>query len=448
MRREQPPAPLPDDRIHSILVAQIYARSPIGIIATLVNASILIFILWRQIPHGVLIAWFLAVFFVSSVRSALNLVFLKMPEGKRDYRRWSRLLVAGLLVSGVLWGATAVFLLPLHAVTHQVFIAFVLAGMVAGAVGVFSPLLHVFLAFSIPALVPITIRFFMLGDDIHIAMGAMIALFAMLTFSTARRISVSTRELIGLKETFSDQLAQRTAELERTNAQLRREIDERRQAEHALADSERRLSDIIDFLPDPTWVIDTDGRVIAWNRAMERITGVNKAAIIGKGDYAYALPFYGQRRPSLIDLALARDARYETDFLSLKEEDGMLIASESFHPSMGGGRYFASTASRLNDRKGVVVGAIQSMRDITAAKHSEQERERLIGELQAAVAKVRTLSGLLPICAFCKNIRDDKGYWKRIETYISENSEAEFSHSICPKCARARYPDLDIYADE
>jgi PAS domain S-box-containing protein len=85
-----------------------------------------------------------------------------------------------------------------------------------------------------------------------------------------------------------------------------------------------------------------------------------------------------------------------------------------------------------------VVGFIQ---DITERKHSEVERERLIGELKAALADVKTLRGLLPICAHCKKIRDDRGYWNRIETFIRERSDAEFTHGICPDCARKFFPD-------
>ena len=71
-----------------------------------------------------------------------------------------------------------------------------------------------------------------------------------------------------------------------------------------------------------------------------------------------------------------------------------------------------------------------------------KEKEKLISELQEALAKVKTLSGLLPICSSCKKIRDDKGYWNQIETYIRQHSEAEFTHSICPKCAKMLYPGL------
>ena len=227
------------------------------------------------------------------------------------------------------------------------------------------------------------------------------------------------------------------------------DITEREKVRKALADSERRLNDIINFLPDPTWVIDTRGRVIAWNQAISRVTGIDKKEIVGKGDYVYAVPFYGKPRPVLIDMVLNPDQEWDKEYLSIRKKDGFPIGSESFHPSMGnGGTYFAGAAARLYNAEGTVVGAIETLRDITATKQSEQEREKLISELKEALAKVRTLSGLLPICSSCKKIRDDKGYWKQIESYLSDHSEAEFSHGICPECAKKLYPEFDIYSDD
>jgi PAS domain S-box-containing protein len=227
-----------------------------------------------------------------------------------------------------------------------------------------------------------------------------------------------------------------------SKTELLRRKSEEKHIQKALADSEQRLADIIDFLPDPTWVIDNQGRVIAWNRAIERLTGIKKNDILGRGDYAYAVPFWEKRRPVLIDFVLNPEKKWEKEYLSMKEHDGILIESESFHPHMGdGGRYLSAMAGRLYNVKGDIVGAIESVRDITARKHSDKERERLIAELQEALAKVRTLSGMLPICSKCKKIRDDKGYWNQIEIYIRERSEAEFSHGICPECAKLLYPD-------
>jgi CheY-like chemotaxis protein len=83
-------------------------------------------------------------------------------------------------------------------------------------------------------------------------------------------------------------------------------------------------------------------------------------------------------------------------------------------------------------------------------KQLENERERLIRELQESIAKVKLLSGLLPICASCKKIRDDKGYWNQVEAYISKHSQAKFTHGICPDCVKKLYPDYydKIYGSE
>ena len=94
------------------------------------------------------------------------------------------------------------------------------------------------------------------------------------------------------------------------------------------------------------------------------------------------------------------------------------------------------------DTKGNLVGYRGTNRDITEGRQAEEQREKLILELQKAISEIKTLSGLLPICASCKMIRDDKGYWKQIESYIKEHSEAEFSHSICPDCAKRLYPEF------
>ena len=82
-------------------------------------------------------------------------------------------------------------------------------------------------------------------------------------------------------------------------------------------------------------------------------------------------------------------------------------------------------------------------RDITERKQAEKEREKLVRELQKAMTEIKALKGILPICASCKKIRDDKGYWNQVEVYIRDHSEAEFSHGICPECKEKLYPGLD-----
>lgn len=121
-------------------------------------------------------------------------------------------------------------------------------------------------------------------------------------------------------------------------------------------------------------------------------------------------------------------------------QDGGIHTQEKEVAVNGENRYFALTASPLKDADGRIIGGIKVVNDLTKRRQAEEENRRLVVELREALAKLKVLSGFLPICASCKKIRDDKGYWNQIEEYIRDHSEAEFSHGICPECARQHYP--------
>jgi len=141
----------------------------------------------------------------------------------------------------------------------------------------------------------------------------------------------------------------------------------------AQKESEQRLTDIINFLPDATLVIDRWGYVIAWNRAMEQMTGVPASDILGKGNYEYALPFYRMRRPILLNLILSYDIAITHTYENIRQDGDMLI-SEKFIPDIYGGKgaHLWFVASPLCDTHGNIVGAIESIRDITGQKKLER----------------------------------------------------------------------------
>jgi len=148
---------------------------------------------------------------------------------------------------------------------------------------------------------------------------------------------------------------------------------EQAQAAKVAADaSSRQMADIIEFLPDATLVIDRDSKVIAWNRAMVRMTGVKAADMVGKGDYEYSVPFYGERRAILIDLVRLPQEEMEKKYTTI-HRDGATLFGEAFTPALGAGRHMLATASVLRDAKGEIVGAIESIRDITDRKQAEEE---------------------------------------------------------------------------
>ncbi len=154
---------------------------------------------------------------------------------------------------------------------------------------------------------------------------------------------------------------------------MAKDITHQIQTEKRLQASEKRLAEIIDFLPDATWVVDRQGRVVAWNQAIEKLTGIPAKAILGKGDYQHALPFYGEKRPVLIDFVRESEPRedIERHYVRL-ERDGSKLSSVSFHPELKpGGVYLAGAASPLYDAEGRIAGAIESLRDITRYKQAE-----------------------------------------------------------------------------
>ena len=192
------------------------------------------------------------------------------------------------------------------------------------------------------------------------------------------------------------------------------DITRRKQTEEALRASERRMSDTIDFLPDPTFVIDRAGRVIAWNRAIEKMTGVPAAAILGKDDYEYALPFYEKRRPLLIDLVFQSHKEIEPHYEFIKQEDDVLIA-EVFIPSFGQkGTYLWCSARGLYDAEGQVVGAIESIRDISDLRKAE-ERLKAAYEfsqklLETAATAIFTVDAECRVTTVNKAFCDITGY--------------------------------------
>jgi len=182
-----------------------------------------------------------------------------------------------------------------------------------------------------------------------------------------------------------------------------------RSRNETVADQRRRLFEIIDLLPDAAWAVDVSGTVIAWNRAIEELTGVKSEEMVGLGEYAYAVPFYGERRPILVDLAMQQDPDKEQELrYEAFKRTGDTVEAEIFIPHFGpGGLFIWARARRLRDAAGAVIGAIETVRDIT-------ERKRL-QEMMMQTEKMLTVGGLAagmaheinnPLAAILQNIQN------------------------------------------
>jgi PAS domain S-box-containing protein len=170
----------------------------------------------------------------------------------------------------------------------------------------------------------------------------------------------------------------------------------------------------------------TDGLLVLDGK--DRIVDANPEArsILGFGPGALGLPV--ERVSEILSRVLHQAAGREV----FQAESSVLAA---------GGRQFDLHVSAITSRDNRPAGRMIVMRDVTSRRQTEAERERLIGELRAALADIKTLRGLLPICMSCRKIRDDRGYWKNLEQYVQEHTEAQFSHGLCDDCMRRLYPE-------
>jgi PAS domain S-box-containing protein len=170
----------------------------------------------------------------------------------------------------------------------------------------------------------------------------------------------------------------------------------------------------------------SDGTIIDVNETFSSITGYGRGEVMGKKTMDLHIWEHEEDRTAVVD-ALSRNGRIQGMELHFRKKSGDALTG-----------LFAAEIIMIDNQKSI----LSSIGDITERKQIETERERLITELQGAIEQIKTLKGIVPICASCKKIRDDKGYWEQVEAYVSRHTEAQFSHGICPDCLKRLYPEF------
>ncbi|MDQ7824708.1 MAG: PAS domain S-box protein [Candidatus Eremiobacteraeota bacterium] len=195
---------------------------------------------------------------------------------------------------------------------------------------------------------------------------------------------------------------------------------------HALMNMARTAVDTVEAIGEALIIMDREGKVVMVNAAFERLTGYGKSEIMGKMLTRLAkrmIPAQDMKHfLKVIREALEGRAPSPVPVMILQNDEG-----EKRSTQLG--------ISFIRDGAGEVAHVIFIMKDITELKRAAEEREKLIAELQEALARVKTLSGILPICSSCKKIRNARGSWERLEAYMGKHSDAEFTHGLCPECA-------------
>lgn len=197
--------------------------------------------------------------------------------------------------------------------------------------------------------------------------------------------------------------------------------------QHDLRQSEEKYRRLIEGAPAIVYLFSPERGGIFYSKGVESLLGYSVS-------YLYEHPF------------LWNDSIYPDDLGIFKKCIDTFVEGKSFDieyrikDAHGNWRWFRdlSIGKRMEGNDVLIEGIAY---DITARKQSDEEREKLITKLQATLAEIKTLRGILPICSFCKKIRTDDGYWEQVDIYIGKHSQADISHGICPKCLEINYPE-------
>lgn len=214
------------------------------------------------------------------------------------------------------------------------------------------------------------------------------------------------------------ELTKRVAELEQENRMLARFETERKGLE-------RYLLEVVDNTPAPIYLKDADGRYLLVNKRYEALAHTTLKEILGKTDF----DIFPEQ---IATLFRAQDEEIMQKGATLEFEETITLPDGEFT--------FITSKFPLHDMNGKIHAVGGFCTEINERKKIEEEKAHLIQRLQKALDEVKTLRGIIPICAFCKKIRDDKGYWTQVETYLRQHTGADFSHGYCPECLETHFP--------
>jgi PAS domain S-box-containing protein len=210
-------------------------------------------------------------------------------------------------------------------------------------------------------------------------------------------------------------------------------IIEREKAELTLLKNEEKYRLLVNNIPSVVYRGYKDWSVEFIDRKLELLAG-------------YDVDEFNAQEMKWSDIIVEEDIKVaRKSFIQALKTDKSYVREYRIKSKDGGIRWIQDRGQIVCDEKGEIEYISGVFFDITEHKRTEEEREKLVKELQESLKEIKTLRGILPLCSFCKKIRDDKGYWEQVDVYIHKHLQADISHSICPDCAKEHYPDLDIH---
>ena len=364
-------------RANRILVEQVRLLHDNALLSqciALFNAGILSYVQWGRIDSATILCWLTCMVTVSLLRLGQSRAFARAAISADHISTWRNRFLLGAAASGILWGTAGVVLFPDASLPHQVFVSFVVAGMVAGAVATLSPMMSAFAVFTLPALLPIIVQFLLRGGEVFFPMAVMAVLYGLAMTAVARHVNASVRTSLSLSHRngeLVDVLTEANARAEHLNQSLQAEVTERRATENALRESEESLKAAQRMARLGSWTYDPISHRASWSAETFRIYGVDTG---GEMPSCWQLlrhlhPNDRRRVYALLKRALTEGRPYETELRIVTPQGTVRWVHALGQPSV--------------DAVGKTVFMRGTVLDITQRKSQERQLESERKVLQA-----------------------------------------------------------------
>jgi PAS domain S-box-containing protein len=371
------------------LTKQLVAERFLPLLAHAILFALLLILMWGPMPHTLLATWGGAVVGVSLIRVIL---WHRARRGKILPETIPRMARLTMLALGLAWGVGAAFAFTHLTQATAAWIILGLTGLIAGGLATLVADRWVFPIYAIAMFLPPVGVLALIEPGLFDEVGVVLmAIF--LAFSL------------------------------RLHARAHEGLRERLRVEEELRTRERQLASAQAIAHVGSWEWDIPRDVTIWSDELRRMYGVGADAPTGYGAFLERVhPDDRKGLETFLGDALATGRAVDYEWRCVRP-DGTI-------------RNVLGRHVVIRDPTGQVVRMAGTSLDITERKRAEENQRTLVRELQASVAEVKVLKGILPICASCKRIRSDGGKWEQVESYVREHTNAEFSHGLCPDCAK------------
>jgi signal transduction histidine kinase len=383
-------------QIAAELTRLVYAQVPVAFAVTVLNAMLLVFVLRQVVDFFPLFLWWTAVGNIALVRLGLMYRYRRAAPSAETVHRWQTLFTLGAIVAGCGWGATSIFLFPEESLAHQLFLAFVLGGMVIGAVASMAAIKSAYVGFVLPTTLPLIMRFFVEGGELFVVMGVLSTIFVAgilamavqfhaairksLEFRFERRDLLQNQEVLQQSnEDLDRRVQERTAELTAANVALQAEISEHERAERELRESESRSRAMLQAVPDIVFRLSRNGEYLDYKAE----TGTD----------LFALPeiFLGKK---IVDILPPPVAQQTMPAIAEALRTGKIQVFEYALPLQGEPREFEARIAISGPEEVVAI-----VRDITQRKEVDRLKDEFISvvnhELRTPLTSLRGFTELM-----------------------------------------------------